>query len=215
MMMWYHGTSVDAARAILASQFVGRAAHGRAYLAPLPGRVYLTQKLPLALSHAFNGLVEFDPLDGWRVHGRASVGAVIAVQPQLSTCVPDEDWLGEYLIDKEASTTTQPVLARLLRQVVLSMPQRTRDGWARYSRHQRWEYAIWARSGKTAINHLLKTARGRELLANLTELAPNIACVDSTVEVIGAWALAREHVHQLAPDGSNLDVIATALSGAD
>lgn len=209
-MTWYHGTSVEAAQAILANGFIGRAERGRAYLAPLPGRAYLSQRLPFALSYSFGGLVEADG-GGWRVHGRNPVGAVLAVEPALETCTPDEDWLGQYLVNVDR-LDGQPELRRAVRAVMSYIPARTRNGWAQI--RDRREYAVWARTGKTAINHLLKTAGGREVLAWLTALAPEIACVDRTVRVLGAWRLTREQVPQLAPDGSNLDLIGVPIQPA-
>ena len=96
-MIWMHGTSEQAARTILAAQIRGRSQRGREALAPLPGRTYVTNDLPTALTYALSGLVAWRTgLNLWWNNGRRERGAILFVEFSADAlCVPDEDWFGD------------------------------------------------------------------------------------------------------------------------
>lgn len=203
--LWFHGTTVEFAEQILSSRLVGRAERGRGQMAPLPGRSYLTRDLVYALSYVFKGLVEYQ--DGvWKIHGRKEAGAILLVEPSLGGCVPDEDWLGELLISPDLKPL-EPALSRLIQAVRASVSSRTSASWASIPNFYRSDYGKWARAGKTAINQLLKTKSGRDILRMLVEWSPSVACEGESVRVVSGWLLRREDVARLAPDGSNLKAV--------
>ncbi len=214
----YHGTTRDNVPTILSSGLRGRVERGRAYQAPLPGRVYLASGLPEALAYVVGGLVTHDGTR-WSAHGRPGhePGAVVRASAPLSSCVPDEDWVGELLADVVQKQLWQPspydfartkisdATRRDVEILYRCVPEATRDTWYRNRyRYDLDDAAVQSRIGKTAINAALKTKRGREILARLATSAPNVACEQGSVVVEDAHALDLADLQRLAVDGSNL-----------
>ena len=79
---------------------------------------------------------------------------------------------------------------------------RTLAGWKGYRALR--DDALEARTGKTMINLLMKTKKGRSMLTRLAELSPNIACLPQAVTVLGAYRVRKDDLGWLKPDGSNL-----------
>lgn len=214
---WWHGTSVENAKSILADRLRGRTERGRSFFAPLPGRVYMTQDLGLGLTHAFGALVGINRAKG-TIGGfhnyHKKTGVLLQVTAPSTSCVPDEDWLGELLADvargdlddRTAYGFARESLSdegkRGIRRVYWLVSERTREGWRRNPFLS--DVATWARIGKTAINQLVKTKDGQRALADIFPHSPHAACLDTDVRVLGAWSLTQEAAKRLRPDGSNL-----------
>jgi hypothetical protein len=209
--IFYHGTrSVDAAASILRQgQVRTRPSRSMAYFAPLPGRAYMTASLPEALAYSFGGATGV--VDGKiETAGSSPEGAVVVVEASLADCVPDEDWLGRVVLDQLerrpwTSWRGQPVKLRVLSAVNVALdmvPARTLAGWKGYRALR--DDALEARTGKTMINLLMKTKKGRSMLTRLAELSPNIACLPQAVTVLGAYRVRKDDLGRLKPDGSNL-----------
>lgn len=221
---WLHGTTVDSAQAIVDRGFRGATAGSRAWTAPLPDRAYITRNLQTALDYAFHraaprrrfSLPHHYPNQGWWLSPDADLelrAAILFVAPvDLSTCVPDEDWLGELLLRGSiAYEPTEPALLELLRDVFVKMPVRTRQRWTNMPTYYSTRLPTQAQQGKVAIKQLQKTAEGRSLLAQLLEHAPDVSCADNTVRVIAAFELSVGQVPELYPDGSNLADVGTPI----
>lgn len=212
--VFYHGTrSADAAASILRQGSIRtRPSRSMAYFAPLPGRAYMTASLPEALAYSFGGATGV--VDGKiETAGSSPEGAVVVVRASLADCVPDEDWLGHVVLDRLerrpwTSWRGQPVELRVLSAVNVALdmvPARTLAGWRGF-RVMR-DDALEARTGKTMINLLMKTKKGRAMLTRLAELSPNIACLPQAVTVLGAYRVRRDDLGRLNPDGSNLSEV--------
>jgi hypothetical protein len=216
----WHGTKAENLSSILRHGFHGRPQRGRAALAPLPGRIYLSSDLATALTYAFGGLVSGPPFDVPSVLRRE--GGLVEVEAATASCAPDEDWLGELLMDVVQGTIFGPRtpygFARdrlesegrnfIAHRVFPAISRRTRDGWAALPAHRRDDLATWARVGKTAINQLLRTSKGRELLQVTLRWAPSISCPPAALRRYRAWRLPAKSVASLTGDGSNLARIA-------
>lgn len=177
LIRWFHGTTVENAEAILRDRFKGREFQARDFLAPLKGRAYATREFDTALTYAFGGLALWVPeAGGWNVCARREAGAVLEVEMDPASCVPDEDWFGELLMDlaKDRFEGPTPYKARkdlnlegryVVRMAFSLVSQRTKDGWRGIPHWRSDETAIYARTGKTAVNQLQKTRAGRAILA--------------------------------------------------
>ena len=225
-LRWFHGTTVPAAISILRQGPRGRSDLGRSFMAPLQGRVYLSRELPYALAYTFGGLTEAEG-GVLRTSGRAIEGGLVEVGVDLDRCVPDEDWLGELMMEvvvarKERSASRPGIRAPspkrggaafdLAHTAFLHLSAETQRRWMAYRGTQLDEYSIWARSGKTAIRQLERTRAGRELLRALTDLAPHVACEQDQVHPLRGWVLRRADLHRLSPDGQNLDTVGAPLA---
>jgi hypothetical protein len=166
--------------------------------------------LPEALAYSFGGATGVDRNDKIVTDGRSPEGAVVVAKASLADCVPDEDWLGHVVLDQlERRPWTnwrgQPVELRVLSAVNVALdmvPARTLASWKDYRAMR--DDALEARTGKTMINLLMKTKKGRSMLTRLAELSPNIACLPQAVTVLGAYRVRKDDLGRLNPDGSNL-----------
>jgi len=224
----YHGAKDPrvAASILRQGQIRTRTEKTRHHFAPLPDRAYVTRDLDEALAYTFGGYTRVENGE-IKTDGRNEKGALVVLEADGADCVPDEDWLGlialrliseplrrgKVEMNQPATWKGRPVgrdVLMLVLQAVDLCPSRSVQAWRRVPR---WpDASIESRTGKTMINHLLKTKKGRALLQTLAVLSPNLACLPSALRVVGAYEVSKSVLPQLRPDGSNLHAVATPVS---
>jgi hypothetical protein len=224
----YHGAKDPrvAASILRQGQIRTRTEKTRHHFAPLPDRAYVTRDLDEALAYTFGGYTRVENGE-IKTDGRNEKGALVVLEADGADCVPDEDWLGLIALrliseplrrgrvemNQPATWKGRPVgrdVLMLVLQAVDLCPSRSVQAWRRVPR---WpDASIESRTGKTMINHLLKTKKGRALLQALAVLSPNLACLPSALRIVGAYEVSKSVLPQLRPDGSNLHAVATPVS---
>lgn len=231
---FYHGVgSTAAAESIMREGLKGQETQGKSLLAPVKGRVYLSQKLTYAIIYALGGNYSHAMLEGALFLPDGTIdpnGYVFVVEGKnLVDVQPDEDSVGEFL-----SANSEPV------QVPWKKPDGTiamkNDGTPymrtihhrssfindpkgesirsyisdnvtknQYEKIVAGEYVYWAAGGKRVLKNMPDWMK-IELINRGSHIAHGGAIHPSE-----CWKIVKNHLNQLKKDGSNFFSIAERI----
>lgn len=198
-MTFYHGTDGESGEKILKAGYLsGRETQGRAHLAPVKGKVYLTPKISYAQIYAIGG--DMAGHDWWpssrknstKTHDHAYVFSIKG--HHLNDIQPDEDHVGEmtvrpnYKSESFENNGVHPHLKDMAKRV--ATPQQ-------FKRASDGEYAYQSTIGKKMLKHM---SDGDKL--HLIDKGAAVAA-DGKVPIHRAWRIHKSKVKHLAKDGSN------------
>lgn len=214
---YFHGTSLEAAKAALADGELRALPPAGRYrrqksLVPVAGHVYATSKVGVALNYARVALEET----------RDVLAAIVEVVPQ-EPCQADEDFLGEAVwravvahrveIGKEDLWEPQEqvdylrykALAATGKELLAAIPDKERKQILA-SKRQEWSQSDKARIGKKVAALLTKPDLDR-----ITLQSSEVACRGA--KVLRAWLIGKKDMEFLARsrDPKTLDIPASAL----
>lgn len=173
---WLHGTSGKALRqaakggVLVPGGLNAKTKQGKGWTDPMVGHVYLTKDPKTALKYA--------DWKAWDVHNHPE-SAVAVVKPDLSKCVPDEDWLGQLVLhshwahhpDAWSNQFTPHELWPEIKQALQG--HRMLSSIEKVSEYDADRVPHQARIGKGVIAALKE--RNPQLLAKITSVAPSLA----------------------------------------
>lgn len=190
-MIVYHGTSGRAARDILRDLrvLVGVISRWGAKSRPMP-RMYVTPDLEKALSYARSGQVSGDDPDddNW------AEGAVLKIDIQSSDVVPDEDWLGwwaptqAYAVrygHKDPAAQVDKLFLDLLDAAAPAVQTGIMELAEKFVTEDSY-HEVRAPIGKKIISRLMRSQKGRDVLARLAARA-DAQAVAGTIKIVQAW----------------------------
>jgi len=205
---WFHGTDAKNLPSILKGGLAGATdQRKRAWLAPLPGRFYMSRNLSSALSYALGAdasmLGRELPEGIERFDGR---GAVLELSFDTDDRYPDEDWLGEALASEiqelmKRNGRGYPGLGRFrwvdeargryALDCLYAVSDRTYDQLMANKPWKLDEMATQARIGKRVIRELARTDAGRDLLRRGAAMATEISVPAESVRLVKVWTFDR------------------------
>lgn len=204
---YYHGTDGATVRKIAQEGYViPRAETGKSFLSPMGGRSYFTNDLGYALIYAVGGAVVGHEETGMDFADDEE-GGVLEVTPDESKSIPDEDQVGEWLIDGYRGELADDKLELYNKLSYLMSP--IKDRIDRKSRFHHNDVAFWASIGKTFLKILLKSYP--DGLSEFNKIFTQFSH-EGQMKITKAWVFNKKKINpKLKEDGSNFFELATEI----
>jgi len=211
----YHGSYTPGVlQKVIRTGLRGQVEQGRAKLAPMKGRVYMTPQLRYAIIYAIGGDMLGHKQPPSRIKPGERYGYVFEISPDDLTddIIPDEDVVGDalaaaYEIDKfgrhnEFSELDKELLQHpsLVRSLASLFHVYTRDVPSVRRGALDGMIADQARLGKRVLKYM---GRNDPIMRQLLQLNAVHQSHGGPVMPIRAWRIDRRLTHKLAKDGSN------------
>jgi hypothetical protein len=201
----YHGTpTTSRAEAIARDGLKGQETQGKAHLAPVAGRVYMTPILRYAVIYALGGDMLGSELPE-RMIAESRYGYVFMIDGDtLGEVEPDEDSIGEWLSTNAVRNGREYIPKFQYTDPLFRLWYNIKNAFtpAQFSRAMDGMYAAWAQGGKRALKIL--SANDKALLIKQGTHIHH----PSGVMPSQCWRIDKTRCPELSKDGSNFFNIA-------